>query len=101
MFLARFSYDILPVNRQQAIELIQREVEAARGKGLNARLLVPLTRGRDGAALQFEIEVKQLDELDQFRQRGIGSSDETGHWMHRFSEVLVSPPQLEILRVSS
>jgi hypothetical protein len=101
MFLARFSYDILPVNRQQAIELIQREVEAARGKGLNARLLVPLTRGRDGAALQFEIEVKQLDELDQFRQRGVGSSDETGHWMHRFSEVLVSPPQVEILRVSS
>jgi hypothetical protein len=101
MFLARFSYDILPVNRQQAIELIQREVEAARGKGLNARLLVPLTRGRDGAALQFEIEIKQLDELDQFRQRGVGSSDETGHWMHRFSEVLVSPPQVEILRVSS
>ena len=100
MFLARFSYDILPVNRQQAIELIQREVEAARGKGLNARLLVPLTRGRDGAALQFEIEVKQLDELDQFRQRGVGSSDETGHWMHRFSEVLVTPPQVEILRLS-
>ena len=63
MVLARFSYDILPVNRQQAIELIQREVEAARGKGLNARLLVPLTRGRDVAALQFEIEVKQPDAL--------------------------------------
>jgi hypothetical protein len=101
MFLARFSYEILPVNRQQAIELIQREVEAARGKGLNARLLVPLTRGREGAALQFEVELKALDELDQFRHRGVGSSQETGDWMHRFSEILTAPPQVELLRVSS
>jgi len=45
MYLARFSYDLLPVNRQRAIEFIRREVEAARGNGLNARLLVPLTAG--------------------------------------------------------
>ena len=52
MYLARFSYDVRPVDRQRAIEFIRREVEAARGKGLNARLLVPLTRGHgDGAAL--------------------------------------------------
>jgi hypothetical protein len=101
MFLARFSYDIEPVNRQRAIELIQREVQAARAKGLNARLLVPLTRGEGGPALQFEIELKQLEELDQFRHRGVGSSEETGNWMHSFSEILVSPPQVEILRVSS
>jgi hypothetical protein len=44
MYLARFSYDVRPVDRQRAIEFISREVEAARGKGLNARLLVPLTR---------------------------------------------------------
>ena len=101
MFLARFSYDIAPANRNRALELIRREVEAARSKGLNARLLVPLTRGEGGAALQFEIELKQLEELDQFRHRGVGSTEETGDWMHRFSEILVAPPQVEILRVSS
>ena len=100
MYLARFSYDVLPVNRQQAIEFIRREVEAARGKSLNARMLVPLTRGHgDGAALQFEVELQKLDQLDQFRNRGIGSSKETGNWMHAFSEVLTAPPAVEILHV--
>lgn len=101
MFLARFSYEILPVNRHRALELIHREVEAARAKGLNARLLVPLTRGPGGAALQFEVELKSLDELDQFRHRGVGSSEETGNWMHSFSEILLSPPAVEILRVET
>ena len=51
MYLARFSYDVLPVNRRRALDFIRLEVEAARGNGLNARLLVPLTRGHgDGAA---------------------------------------------------
>ena len=99
MYLARFSYDVLPVNRQRALDFIRREVEAARGNGLNARLLVPLTRGHgDGAALQFEVE---LQKLDQFRNRGIGSSKETGNWMHAFSEVLTAPPAVEILHVDS
>ena len=101
MFLARFSYDILPANRNRAIELIRREVEAARSKGLNARLLVPLTRGEGGAALQFEVELKQLEELDQFRQRGVGSKSETGKWMHSFSEILIAPPEVEIFRVEA
>ena len=101
MFLARFCYDVLPANRNRAMELIRREVEAARTKGLNARLLVPLTRGEGGAALQFEVELKQLEELDQFRHRGVGSTEETGNWMHSFSEILLAPPQVEILRVSS
>jgi hypothetical protein len=101
MYLARFSYQILPVNRHRALELIDREVKAARSKGLNARLLVPLTRGHGSAALQFEVEVKKLEELDQFRQRGVGSKDETGNWMHSFSEILLSPPEVEILRVES
>ena len=101
MFLARFSYDVLPANRNRAVELIRRELEAARTKGLNARLLVPLTRGEGGAALQFEVELKQLEELDQFRHRGVGSTEETGNWMHSFSEILRAPPQVEILRVSS
>ena len=100
MYLARFSYEFLPVNRQRALDFIRREVEAARGNGLNARLLVPLTRGHgDGAALQFEVELQKLDQLDQFRNRGIGSSKETGNWMHSFSEVLTAPPGVEILHV--
>lgn len=99
MYLARFSYDVLPVNRQRAIDLILREVTAARGKGLNARLLVPLTRSHGGAALQFELELTHLDQLDQFREHGVDSREETGNWMRAFSEILVSPPAVEILRV--
>jgi hypothetical protein len=101
VFLARFSYEIEPVNRKRAIELILREVEAARGNGLNARLLVPLTRAQGGPALQFEVELTKLDQLDQLRHRGVGSDKETGNWMHSFSEILVSPPAVEILRVES
>jgi hypothetical protein len=100
MYLARFSYQILPVNRHRALELISREVSDARGKGLNARLLVPLTRGQGGAALQFEVELKKLDELDQFR-RGVGAKDDTGKWMQSFSEILVAPPEVELLRVET
>jgi hypothetical protein len=85
MYLARFSYDVLPVNRQRAIEFIRREVEAARGKGLNARL-------------QFEVELTDLDQLDQFRDSGVGSAQETSNWMHAFSEVLTAPPCVEVLR---
>ena len=85
-YLARFSYHLLPADRQRAIEFINHEVKAARDRGLNGRLLIPLTRGLDGAALQFEVELKQLDQLDQFRQRGMG--DKTGDWMHEFSEIL-------------
>ncbi|HTV43986.1 MAG TPA: hypothetical protein VMF05_01610 [Stellaceae bacterium] len=99
MYLARFSYDVLPINRQRAIDFIQREVEAARASGLVARMLVPLTRGQgQGAALQFEVELRGLDQLDQFRSRGVGSSEETGNWMHAFSAVLREPPAVEILR---
>jgi hypothetical protein len=99
MYLARFSYDVLPINRRRAVDFIRREVDAARKNGLNARLLVPLTRGHgDGAALQFEVELKGLDQLDQFRNSGVGSSEETGNWMHSFSEVLREPPCVEILR---
>ena len=77
MYLARFSYDVLPVNRQKALECIRREVQAARSVGLDARLLISLTRGEGGAALQFEVELTSLDQLDQFRQSGVGSDDET------------------------
>ena len=78
MYLARFSYDVLPVNRQRAIDFILREVKAARSDGLNARLLVPLTRHHDSAALQFELELARLDQLDQFRERGVGTGERLG-----------------------
>ena len=84
---------------QRAIEFIKREVEAAQGKGLNARMLVPLTRGHgNGAALQFEVELTDLDQLDQFQSRGVGSAEETGDWMHAFSEILAASPCVAILR---
>src|SRR6266404_5931254 len=98
VYVARFSYYVLPVNRQQALDFIRRELQAAQQSGLTARILVPLTRGQGGgAALQFEVELTNLDQLDQFRNRGVGSMEETGSWMHAFSEVLTAPPCVEIL----
>lgn len=99
MYVARFSYDVAPINRQRAIEFINREVEAAARKKLNARLLVPLTRGQGGAALQFEVELPNLEQFEEFREKGIESGKETGNWMHKFSEILVAPPQVELLRI--
>jgi hypothetical protein len=99
VYIARFSYDVAPVNRERAIEFIQREVEAAARKKLNARLLVPLTRGQGGAALQFEVELPNLEQFEEFREKGIESDRETGNWMHKFSEILTCPPQVELLRV--
>ncbi|HEV7393654.1 MAG TPA: hypothetical protein VGO08_18580 [Burkholderiales bacterium] len=99
MYIARFSYAVLPVNRQRAIDFIRREVEAAQRRQLDARLLVPLTRSHGGAALQFEVELADLDQFEQFRERGIESDAETGSWMHAFSEILTAPPEVELLRV--
>ena len=99
MYLARFSYDVLPVNRQKAVDFVRREVEAALSNGLKARLLIPLTRAHGGAALQFEVELAALDQLDQVRQHGAGSAAESGDWMRAFSELLLCPPVVEILRV--
>ena len=99
MFIARFSYDVLPVNRQQAMDFIHREVEATQTAGLRARLLVPLTRGQGGAGLQFEVELTSLDQLEELRHRGAqGSRAEGEDWMRAFSEILLAPPLVEILR---
>jgi hypothetical protein len=87
MYLARFSYDVLPVDRERAIDFIRREIEAARQGGLEARLLVPLTRGPGGAALQFEVELGSLEQLERVRHRG-APGDDTGDWMRAFSEIL-------------
>ena len=100
MYLARFSYEVMPVDRHRALELIRKEAEAAKQDGKPARLLVPLTRGLNGSpALQFEIELQSLDELDAFRQRGFGSKDEVHDWMHAFSDILTAPPSVELLKI--
>ena len=99
MYIARFSYDVLPVNRQAAITLIRREAVAALRNGRAARLLTPLTRPHGGAALQFEIELASLDDLEQFRREGVGDDDQTREWMRQFDEILLSPPLVEIFRI--
>jgi hypothetical protein len=80
-------------NRQRAVDFIKREVQVARARKLKAGLLIPLTRGHGGAALQFEIEMTDLDQLDQFRR------DDAGQWMHAFSKILIAAPEVAILRV--
>jgi hypothetical protein len=92
MYVARFSYSVLPADRQRAIEFIRREVDAAARSSLNARALIPITRSQESASLQFEVELTSLDQLESFREQGLGSSDETGKWMHAFSEILLAPP---------
>jgi hypothetical protein len=99
MYLARFSYDVLPANRNKALDFIRREVEAAARRKLRARLLVPMTRGSNGAALQFEVEFSDLNQFDQFRERGMDSSEKTGKWMHAFSALLTCPPHVELLKI--
>ena len=99
MFIARFSYDLMPTSRQKALEFTQQELPAARDSGFNDRILVTLTRGHaDGAALQFEVALTNLDQLDQFRNRGAGSSENTHNWMREFSKILSAPPCIEIFR---
>jgi hypothetical protein len=99
MYIARFSYSVLPVNRQKAVEFIEQELEAAQRMQLNARLLVPLTRGHGAPALQFELDLQTLDQFKEFRDRGVNSKDQTGAWMRAFSEILMAPPEVELLRV--
>lgn len=97
MYIARFSYDVLPVNRQRAMDFIRREVVAANDAGLKARMLVPLTRGQGGSALQFEVELTSLDQFDRLRHHGGKTAPQ--EWMHAFSEILTAPPAVELLRV--
>jgi hypothetical protein len=52
MYIARFSYDVAPANRERALNSMRQELETARKKGLEARILIPLTRAHGGPALQ-------------------------------------------------
>jgi hypothetical protein len=96
MYLARFSYDFMPIDHERAVELIRREVDAAAANGLKARMLVPLTRAAGGPALQFELELTSLDQLDTFRQRTAHDGED---WIKEFSRILTSPPAVEVMRV--
>jgi hypothetical protein len=99
MYVARFSYDVLPINREQAIDFIRREVKAASRRRLKARLLVPLTRAHGGSSLQFEVELEKLDQFETFRRNGLESQNQTQRWMKAFRKILLSPPVVELLRM--
>lgn len=102
MYVARFSYDVVPTDRQRALECINREVQAAREHGLVARLLVPLTRPHGGSALQFEVELDKLDQLPMLRSHGIEDSQKaTAEWVHDLSEILTCPPEVQIFRLAA
>lgn len=101
MYIARFSYFVAPVDRRRAVDLIRQEVEAATARQMRARLLVPLTRTSGGAALQFEVELTSLDQFESFRECGLGSTEQTREWIEDFSEILVCPPEVELLRVAN
>ena len=50
--------------------------------------------------MQFEVELTGLDQLENLRHRGGGPGEEdAGDWVRAFSEILLSPPGVEILRV--
>jgi hypothetical protein len=100
MYVARFSYAIKPIDRDRALALLGQEVGAAREQGMEARLLVPLTRGAGGAALQYEVVVESLDALEAFREQGVGGETGTRAWMRELSQLLLEPPAVELLRVA-
>ena len=101
MFIARFSYSIKPVDRERALALLGQEVEAARGQGLEARLLVPLTRPQGGPALQYELVLPSLDTFEAFREEGVGGEDSTRVWLRDLSAILLEPPAVELLRINA
>ena len=101
MYVARFSYAIRPVDRDRALELLGQEVKAAQDQGMDARLLVPLTRASGGAALQYEVSVESLDAFETFREQGVGGEAGTRAWMRELSTLLLEPPAVELLRVAS
>ena len=85
----------------QAIGNIQREIEAAGRSSLKSRLLVPITRAPSAPSLQFEVELKSLDQLEAFRSQDIGSKGATAKWTQAFSATSLFAPAVEILRVEA
>ena len=100
MYVARFSYAIRPVDRDPVLALLQQEVAAAKDRGLEARLLVPLTRASGAAALQVELTVPTLDAFETFREAGVGGEAGARSWARELSAYLLEPPAVELLRIS-
>src|SRR5215211_6263087 len=100
MYVARFSYSIKPVDRERALGLLGQEVETARGQGLEARLLVPLTRPPGGPALQYELVLPNLDAFEVFREEGVGGEASTRACLRDLSTILLEPPSVELLRIA-
>lgn len=100
MYIARFSYSIKPVDRERALALLGQEVEAARAQGMEARLLVPLTRPQGGPALQYELVLPNLDAFEVFREEGVGGEVSTRAWLRDLSAILLEPPAVELLRIA-
>ena len=100
MVVARFSYSFKPVDRDRALALLVQEVTAAREQGMEARLLVPLTRAPGGASLHYEVTLENLDRFETFREQGVGGQAGTRTWMRELSDLLLEPPAVELLRVA-
>ena len=101
MYVARFSYAFRPVDRDQALALLDQQLAAAKEASLEARLLVPLTRASGGAALQFEVTVPDLASFETFREQGVGGESGTRSWARELSGILLEPPAVELLRIST
>lgn len=100
MYIARFSYSIKPVDRDRAIGLLAQGLAAARTQRMEGWLLIPVTRAAGSAALEVQVELANLDQLELFRERGLGSEDETRSWMRDLSQILLEPPVVELLRIA-
>jgi hypothetical protein len=83
----------LTASRGSKLSASRREAHSACANSLPSK---SLTRGPGGAALQFEVQLSNLEQLDRVRHRG---GPDTSDWMRAFSETLRSPPEVEILRV--
>jgi hypothetical protein len=102
MYIARFCYDFAPKDRERALECIQREVDGAAALGLNARLLIPMTRPPGGAAVEFEVALENLDQLETLRHQGVRKSEQaTGKWAHTLASIISHPPEVQIYRVAA
>ena len=92
-------YPALAAGARRASLAFCRAISAHRRRASCRLLLVPLTRGQDSsAALQFEVALDSLDQLERVRHDG-GPDEDIGDLMHAFSEILLAPPAVEILRV--
>ena len=76
MYVARFSYGLLPINRQQGIEFVRKEVEAAVDNGLKAvcwcrlraaKVAAPLSNSR--SSWQASIDWTSSGAVVRARQR--------------------------------